>query len=119
MPKITLSLKSPGKFLVTEKLEVSAGEVLDESERFFTTTINLAQELKVNPKQVSKYLVKLIGDQISQGQVLAVKKGLLEKQTIRAKVSGIIKSLDNDTGLLTVVTKSEIISLLSPMKATV
>ena len=119
MPKITLSLKSPGKFLVTEKLEVSAGEVLAESERFFTTTINLAQELKVNPKQVSKYLVKLIGDQISQGQVLAVKKGLLEKQTIRAKVSGIIKSLDNDTGLLTVVTKSEIIRLLSPMKATV
>ncbi|MBI3980436.1 hypothetical protein HY345_00365 [Candidatus Microgenomates bacterium] len=119
MPKITLSLKSPGKILVSENQEVSVGEVLAENERFFTATINLAQELKVDPKQVSKYLVKKIGDQISQGQVLVVKKGLFEKQTIRAKVSGIIKSLDQDTGLLTVITKSEMNRLLSPLKATV
>lgn len=119
MPEITLSLKSPGKFLVTEEQEVSAGEVLAENERFFTATINLAQELKVNPKQVSKYLVKKIGDQISQGQVLAIKKGLFEKQTIRARVSGIIKSFDQDSGLLTIVTKSETNRLLSPLKATV
>lgn len=66
--------------------------------------INLAQDLGVSPRDVNKYLNRLLGQTIYRGELLAFKKGgmLGGKKIVTSPTDGILDSLDNETGHLTI-----------------
>lgn len=119
MPTIQLSLKTPGQFLVKEKHNVKAGEILAECDVYSSVIVNIANDLGVKPRETIKYLTKKIGEKVEVGEALAYKKNLFDKKILRAKVAGVLKSLENDTGKLKIITRDEKSQLISPVNATV
>ncbi len=92
---------SGGKILVHIGDEVSPWDILGEGQ---STTgfrvFHLAQELKVSPKDVIKFLKRQVGHNIYSGELLAEKPGTwgFGKKTILAPVDGIVDFYDEHNG---------------------
>ncbi|MFC1727804.1 hypothetical protein ACFL0Y_04740 [Patescibacteria group bacterium] len=54
---------------------------------------HLAQELKASPSKVIKYLVKKIGDEVEEGEIIAVKKSFSRKRLFLSPVNGTLDSV--------------------------
>lgn len=69
--------------------------------------IDLAKDLKVKPKMVIKHLKVKLGDKVSQGDLIAFKKGILgKKKEVLSPVDGILERLEEATGRLAIKIKS-------------
>jgi hypothetical protein len=79
--------------------KVAVGQILAEGQgSFHEITIHLAHELKLVPQRVVKTLQKNLGDSVTAGDVLAVKKSLLGSHSVVSEFSGIITKVDTDSG---------------------
>ncbi|MFC1711276.1 hypothetical protein ACFLZ1_01685 [Patescibacteria group bacterium] len=66
-------------------------------------TINLSKDLKVKPKKVLKFLKVKLGSKVKKGDIIALKKGLLGKETkIFSLISGVVDKLEEATGILSI-----------------
>lgn len=82
--------------------------------------INIAEHLGINPKNIFRYLKKLVGEKVSSEDVLAEKKGFFSTRKIVAPVEGIIKEVDHHKGIIIITTLSKNKSkILSPFKGEV
>ena len=70
-------------------------------EGFRHETIDLARKLKVKRRQAIKCLVKTLGEEIEQGEIIAVKKTFSKKRLYYSPVSGVLDSL-TEKGILTI-----------------
>lgn len=80
--------------------------------------IDIAEDLKISPKNVSSFLVKNIGDPVDLDEVIARKKsGIFFKKTIEVKsrFRGKIFELDNFSGRVKIVGVSSQQNLKSPV----
>lgn len=99
---------------------VSAGQLLAErSIAGSDHEIHIAKLLEIPSQIAYKYLVKRPGDRVSEGALVAVKKGALGiggKKAI-SPVDGTVFKFENETGILTVRSsaESETESLFSPV----
>jgi hypothetical protein len=83
--------------------KIAAGSVLAEGQgQAHEEIINLAGQLKLSPQKAVKALKKNLGDSVSSGEVLAVKKSLFGSQKIISKFSGIIAKIDEASGDLVI-----------------
>jgi hypothetical protein len=77
--------------------------------------IDVANQLRINPKNIFRYLKKLVGDKVEKNEVLAEKKGLLTTIRSYSQQSGIIKEIDHNRGMIIIEsTTSEKNKILSP-----
>ena len=78
-------------------------------------TIHLAAELKVSRKKADGYLMRQIGQNIYQGELLAMKKDFLglSKQLILSPVDGVIETYDHQNGNLKIQLTPKTIRLVS------
>ncbi len=69
--------------------------------------IPVAKKLGVAPKHIFRYLKKFIGEKISRGEVLAIKKGFLADSKVICDEEGTIKEIDHDKGTVTLSVPQE------------
>jgi len=69
-----------------------------------TIAIDISGPLKIKAKDISKYLVISIGEQINEESVLAKKKSFLgvDKIEIRSPVEGTVSNIDTEKGVILV-----------------
>ncbi|MCX7955617.1 MAG: hypothetical protein N2593_00705 [Patescibacteria group bacterium] len=80
-------------------------------------TINIAEKLSINPEKIFSYLKKLVGEEIKKDEILAEKKSLFSSIKINSPVSGIIKEINHNQGIIIIETLSkEKNDFLSPFK---
>lgn len=97
-----------------ERVLVSVGDEIDPHTPVFAhlrqakiEVIPVAGILQVKEGSITKYLKKSVGSQITEGEVLAEKKGLLSTSVIKSPSKGTIKELDLKKGTVTVVCAQE------------
>lgn len=98
---IRRNLVGKGKILVSKNEEIEPHDILGKA----TLTagflvINLAKKLGVSSQECLKYLQRPVGKTIFKGELLAFKKGILNKKFITAPTDGLIENLDPQTGEL-------------------
>ncbi|MBI4100401.1 hypothetical protein HY439_01540 [Candidatus Microgenomates bacterium] len=115
MSHLTVRLPQKGKILVSEGQKVSRGDSLAEIEnKLDEVYLNLAKASGLRPNKVITVLVKKIGDEVIEGEIIARKKGLLGEKKIKSPISGTLEKLEEDTGVLTVGIKGEKTILKAP-----
>lgn len=88
------------RLLVKEGAEIDFNTLLFESKTEKEVSIDIASKLGINPKNIFRHLVKLVGDSIDEGEMVALKKGLFADKKSFSPHKGIIKEVDHNRGLL-------------------
>ncbi len=107
------------KVSVNDKL--TAGQIIAEKkEKGIEEVIHVFQILHVSPKKIAKTLRKNLGDSVSKGDILAVKKGRLRLGTkkIISEFSGTIVKIDEEKGdvlIHTGIGDRNLITIISPV----
>ncbi len=107
------------KVSVNDKL--TAGQIIAEKkEKGIEEVIHVFQILRISPKKIAKTLRKNLGDSVSKGDILAVKKGRLGLGTkkIISEFSGTIIKIDEEKGDVLIRTDSgerNLITIISPV----
>ncbi len=107
------------KVSVNDKL--TAGQIIAEKkEKGIEEVVHVFQILDVSPKKMAKTLRKNLGDSVSKGDVLAVKKGRLRLGTkkIISEFSGTIVKIDEEKGDVLIYTGSgdkNLTTIISPV----
>lgn len=107
------------KVSVNDKL--TAGQIIAEKkEKGIEEVIHVFQILRVPPQKIVKTLRKNLGDSVSKGDVLAIKKGRLRLGTkkIISEFSGTIVKIDEEKGdvlIHTGVGDKNLITIISPV----
>jgi hypothetical protein len=110
------------KVSVNDKL--TAGQIIAEkSERGAEEVIHVSQILGINPQKITKHIKKHLGDRISNGELLAEKKGKMGfgGKKIISEFSGTVIKIDEDAGdvfIHTALVKTSA-AILSPVEGTV
>lgn len=94
-------LQGKGKLSAIEKQEVSPQDIIGNATvSSGYTVLKLATKLGVSSKEAEKYLQRPMGSRFYKGELLALKKGLLDKKIITSPTDCIIESYNQDTGEL-------------------
>ncbi len=111
------------KVSVNDKL--TAGDIIAEKKgKGAEEAVNVSQILKDSPKKMTKFFKKNLGDSVSKGEIIAVKKGTLGFGTkkIISEFSGTVVKIDTETGNVVIhVTggQDSLQKLISPVDGTV
>ncbi|OGV89967.1 hypothetical protein A2Z41_02995 [Microgenomates group bacterium RBG_19FT_COMBO_39_10] len=95
---VTLPLPSGADLKVSKDQKVKEGQLIAERKASFQTkSYHLHKLISVSPKKAMKCLVKKLGEEIKQGELIAQKQGLLGKgEKFMAPLDGILDSLTED-----------------------
>ena len=92
--------------------KIAAGQVIAAgSDSIHEEIIPLAHTLKLIPQKAINLLKKNLGDSITAGDVLAIKKSLLGSQKVISEFSGTLVKIDETTGDLTIRVTGDIQNL--------
>jgi len=97
---INFSIPDDAHILVKQDSKLDFNTPLFEKKINKELTINIAKDLEINPKNIFRHLVKLVGEQISKGDLIALKKGVFFTKKSVSPYDGIIKEIDHHQGLL-------------------
>jgi len=101
-------MKIKAKIPEKAKIMVKPGQKVDFTTPLAETTekqmiyIPIAEMLGFDAKNIFHHLKQVIGDQIQKGDVLAEKKSLFTTQQYLSEVSGILREIKHDTGIITI-----------------
>ncbi len=103
--KAKITLPKSAKIPFTLPKTIKFGETVYETSKKTTVRLNIAQELKIKPPDIYKYLKKLIGESVTQGEIIAEKKGLFFKKHLSSPVNGKVTEINHTTGTITIETQ--------------
>jgi hypothetical protein len=66
-------------------------------------TIQIAERLHIKPEAIFHYLSKIIGEEITKGDILAQKKGNLFSHKVVAEHNGLLKEIDHHSGSISLL----------------
>ena len=66
-----------------------------------------------------RYLTKKMGDHIESGEIIACKKSLFSKRLYKSPISGVVVSLEEESGMLKIKTRGKTHKLTSPLTGVV
>lgn len=101
---ITITLPTNVTFLINNNQEVDFETVIYEIVETDEVRIPLAQKLKIKPEKIFKHLSKFVGEEITEGEIIAVKKQIFSDLRYLSEHAGIIKEINHETGELVVLT---------------
>jgi hypothetical protein len=110
----SLPFPSSGKVLVKKGDSVAADQVLAKGERVVEKEINLVITLRIPPKKIFDFLTKSLGSKISQGELLAERKGIFGKKQIFSPYEGTLESLSEE-GVLKIKVAQEKVEIKTPL----
>lgn len=116
---ITYSFPSNIVCLVKEGYKVDFQTPLLEKKVEKELEINIATELGIDPKNIFRYLKKLVGEKIEKNDLLGQKKGLFSTKKLFSPETGIIKEIDHHKGILIITVGKDKNKILSPLKGEV
>lgn len=93
---------------------VAANQVLAKGERVVEREINLVITLGVPPKKIFDFLTKSLGSKISQGELLAERRGIFGKKKIFSPYEGTLESL-SEGGVLKIKVAQEKDEIKTPL----
>lgn len=86
--------------MVAEGQAISVGDLLAEGKNPQLVSLEVSRLFKVKPQNVKKLLIKKIGEEIKAGEVVAQKKSLFKKSSLKSPISGILEKIDEVSGTL-------------------
>lgn len=98
--KLTLKLAASDICEVKKGDHISFGDTLIRFKEAKVQEFNLAEMLKIPPKNFKKYLKISDGAKVDENTVIAVKSGVLQKQILRSPQKGTFKIIDNEKGIV-------------------
>jgi hypothetical protein len=94
-------LVGAGEITVAPGVEVAPQDIIGHSNQSSGyTSVHLAKQLGVSPKEAMKYLSKPLNSTIFKGELLALKKSWLSTKTILAPTDGVLEKYDVSNGEL-------------------
>lgn len=81
--------------------KIDFGKVFLEKKINQQTDILISKQLNIVPKNIFRYLKKLVGDEVKKDEVIAVKKDLFNEKKILSPFDGLIKEIDHEQGKIT------------------
>lgn len=109
MTSIKISIPPLEKIKFFKKIgeKIAEGEILAQyEEEGKEVEINLSQELNFEPKSISQYLLKKLGDEVQQNEILAKRQyGFLghKEKVVQSPIKGKIFELDSFLGTVKIV----------------
>ncbi|MCS7093339.1 MAG: hypothetical protein NZL96_02855 [Patescibacteria group bacterium] len=114
---IRLPVTETAELLVKRGDQISFETPIFKSPKKRTITLNIAQQLGIKPEKIFKYLKKFVGEKVNQGDLVAFKKKLFGTKKILSPVTGLIKEIDHNQGVLRIeFSSSEKNVFLAPVK---
>lgn len=101
---ITFSVPVKEKLLIKQGQEVDFSTALFKKDEEEEKIISLSQLLNISPQKIFLYLKKFVGEEISRGDLIAEKKGLLDKNQYFSEYDGVLKEIDHEKGNLIITT---------------
>jgi len=109
------------------QLKAEKGQLLQKGDqlavikgKITTINIDLAKNLKVSPAKTKKYLTIKIGQSVKKDDLIAKKKLLFKKSIeIKSQITGTLKELDLEKGLLVVQGVQKDYTITCPLQAKV
>ena len=87
------------KFKENEKVDWSGKNLKEKSKS--ELVVDIAQELKIIPKDIFKYLKVSLGEEVKQDDVLAEKKSFMASQTFKSPVKAEVRGINHEAGTIT------------------
>ncbi len=103
---ITFSVSTGDSLLIKAGQTVDFTSLLAKKTFSKQTKINLAQQLQIDPKNIFMHLTKVVGDEITKGEVIAKKKTMLSEKQYVSEHQGTIKEIDHEDGSILINTKT-------------
>lgn len=94
-------------------LKVKKGEMIDFGDPLYAVAsrqeikINIAERLAVKPEDIFRHVVKVIGERVKKGELIAKKKKLLKTDKIYSDYDGVIKEINHQTGEILLTTDKD------------
>jgi len=94
-------------------LLIKGGDKINFNQPFFKKSlsqdilINLAEELKINPKKIFNCLKKFVGDPVKKDDLIAIHKDFFSTKKVVSPVNGIIKEINHQNGTITIKTEKD------------
>lgn len=88
------------------KLKVKAGDIVDFSYPFYTSSakeqirLAISDRLNVPPKKIFQYLKKFVGDKVEKGDIIAQHSSFFSTKLFRSEHSGIIREIRHQDGTI-------------------
>lgn len=119
----SLPIQLPQGFIpsITQDDQVIVGQTIASKKGSDEEIINIPQALSIKRSSVKKVLKKSPGEQVTAGDIIALKKSLFGTKSIllKSRVSGIVTRYERDSGNLVIKTssstQSEVENLISPV----
>ena len=104
---ITFSIPVKERLLIKQGQDVDFTTPLLKKGEQEQKTIPLSELLKISPQKIFLYLKKFVGEEVSRGDLIAEKKGLLDKKQYFSEYDGVLKEIDHEHGNLLITTHVE------------
>lgn len=95
---ITLTLPNNTHLIAKKGEIINFGDPLYEIESRKEIIINIADKLGIRPENIFRYMVKVIGDKVKKGELIAKKKDFIRSQKIFSDYDGIIREINHQRG---------------------
>ncbi len=95
---ITLTLPKNAHLKAKKGEIINFGDPLYEIETCQEIIINIVDKLGIKPENIFRYVVKIIGEQVKKGELLAKKKELIRTKKIYSDYNGLIREINHQTG---------------------
>lgn len=104
---ISFHISQDGPLLIKENQEVDFKTVLSRKSVTNEVKIPLASDLQIDPKKIFLHLIKVVGDEVKKGEVIARKKTVLSQKDYVSPYSGLIKEINHNDGSLTLAADTQ------------
>lgn len=103
---ISIPIPEGTKCLLKIGTAVDLGQDFLEIENKVSVTIPLAKKFNIPAKDIFKHIKKFVGEPLTKGEILAVKKGFFTTTKILSEYEGTIKEIDHHEGHLVIETST-------------
>ncbi len=110
----SLLLPQKAKVLVKKSDRITADQVIAKGEKLFLKEFDLAKILDLSGKKVIDFLVRKLGSDVAEGDLVAERGGMLKKKQFFSPVTGSLLSLSEE-GILKIRIDQDSYEIRSPL----
>lgn len=104
---ITITLPADAEILIKPGESVNFGDKLYQIARKNNLRVDIAKKLKIAPDKIFNFVIKVIGEEVKKGELLAQKKGFLTTKKVFSPVAATIREINHRTGEIILTTTDQ------------
>ncbi len=98
--EIFIPIINDDKCILTKGQNVDFDTPFLEQKAVSDVKISVSSKLQISPDKIFKYLKKFVGDEVKKGDLLAEKKTLLSRRSVKSDLSGRVREINHFEGNL-------------------